>query len=48
MPVLARSLKPSVSATQIEYLNEPCIKVNENDEILGEISKVDCHKSDTG
>uniref|UniRef100_A0A914CP12 isopentenyl-diphosphate Delta-isomerase n=1 Tax=Acrobeloides nanus TaxID=290746 RepID=A0A914CP12_9BILA len=47
MPVLARSLKPSVSATQIEYLNEPCIKVNENDEILGEISKVDCHKSDT-
>lgn len=39
---------PNVSNLQLEYLKEPCIAVDENDKVLGPISKASCHLNETG
>ena len=46
--VLKSALHENVSATQVEYLKENCIAVDENDRVLGEVSKAECHKKETG
>uniref|UniRef100_A0AC35F7A8 Isopentenyl-diphosphate Delta-isomerase n=1 Tax=Panagrolaimus sp. PS1159 TaxID=55785 RepID=A0AC35F7A8_9BILA len=37
----------NVSNTQLEYLKENCIAVDENDQVIGDTSKAECHKKET-
>lgn len=37
--------REQINEQQASYLNEKCIRVNNNDEPLGMISKEDCHRN---
>ncbi len=34
-----------IDATQAKYLSEPCIEVSADDEVIGSIPKLECHRA---